>query len=301
MDTTTATITLDQALAQYRAEVFTARNFAPRTREEYARDLADLVRFLTERAGLRTVDALHLRHLEGYLAELDRRGLKGSSRRRKVAAIRSFCRFLTHWGYLAANPADRLIPPHREYEQPRVLTEAEYQRLQLAVAHEVRDAAIVELLLQTGLRLSEAARLTLSDVTLPGKISKEASGSAQIRGKGRRERTISLNWKACKALKSYLAVRPKGAADPHLFLTKFGAGMGPRAIQLLIEKHLRAAQIAGASVHTLRHTFATHHVKKGTSLKVVQDMLGHASLATTSIYVGLARELMDKQMQENAL
>src|SRR5207253_8219742 len=111
---------------------------------------------------------------------------------------------------------------------------------------------------------------------------------------------VTLNYKACKAVKAYLGVRPK-VVDQHLFLSKFMRGMGPRAIQRVIEKHLKEAEIPAAAVHTLRHTFATHHVKKGTNLRVVQEALGHSSLQTTSRYVSLAREVIDEQLEANAL
>jgi site-specific recombinase XerD len=171
------------------------------------------------------------------------------------------------------------------------------------VRYETRDAAIIELLLQTGLRLSEIARLRLSDIELPVKVTKEPGcvGSARINGKGRRQRIVTVNWKACKALKAYLAIRPKTAEDDHVFLTKFQRGIGPRSIELLVTKHLAEAGIRDACVHTLRHTFATHSAIKGTSLRVIQETLGHADLKTTSIYVGLARAEMDRQLQENAL
>jgi site-specific recombinase XerD len=94
-------------------------------------------------------------------------------------------------------------------------------------------------------------------------------------------------------------VRP--TASEALFITKFGKPVGPRAIQYLVAKYLSEAQIKGASVHTLRHTFATHHVAQGTSLRTVQEVLGHASLKTTSIYVQLAQEGMRRELQEHAL
>lgn len=97
-----------------------------------------------------------------------------------------------------------------------------------------------------------------------------------------------------------LSVRPK-ADDTHLFLTKFKKGIGPRGIEKLVEKYLKESGIPNASVHTLRHTFATHTIKKGTKLEVVRQALGHESLETTSIYVHLAREMMDRELQENAL
>jgi len=151
------------------------------------------------------------------------------------------------------------------------------------------------------MRLSELAGLRLKDVEVPKRLVKDGEvGSVRIIGKGRRERIVTLNFKAAKALKAYLAVRPK-VLDDRLFVSKFRVGLGERAIQRVVEKHLKEAKIEEASVHALRHTFATHHVRKGTNLRVVQEALGHASLATTGVYVHLARELMDKQLQENAL
>ncbi|MGB3346892.1 MAG: tyrosine-type recombinase/integrase [Candidatus Humimicrobiia bacterium] len=181
-------------------------------------------------------------------------------------------------------------------------TRKEYKRLQLAYSHETRDAAIIELLLQTGMRLSELVNLKVYDIELPKKITKEPFnvGSIHIIGKGRKERTITLNWKACKAIKTYLKVRPK-TDNKGLFITKFGKPVGPRGFQNVIKKYLEEANIKNASVHTLRHTFATHQIKKGTNIRVVQEALGHESLQTTSVYISLARKLMDKELQEHAL
>src|SRR5207237_1004644 len=133
-----------------------------------------------------------------------------NTRRRKVASIRSFFGFQHDAGVIPDDPARKLIPPARERLQPRVLTETEYKHLQLACAHETRDAAIIELLLQTGIRLSELARLTLQNVELPAKINREEGnvGSVYVYGKGRKDRTITLNWKVCKAIKAYLPIRP---------------------------------------------------------------------------------------------
>ena len=94
-------------------------------------------------------------------------------------------------------------------------------------------------------------------------------------------------------------MRPEGTSA--LFVTKFGQPIGPRAIQQLVRKHMAEVGISGASVHTLRHTFATHHVAQGTSLRTVQEVLGHASLKTTSIYVQLAQEAVRRELQAHAL
>jgi integrase/recombinase XerC len=101
-------------------------------------------------------------------------------------------------------------------------------------------------------------------------------------------------------LRAYLTIRRDAESD-RLFITKFGIGIGPRAIQNVVAKYLNDAGITRARVHTLRHTFAAHMVKKGTKLDVVRQALGHESLETTSIYVELAHEQMDKELQENAL
>ncbi len=242
-------------------------------------------------------------HLETYLASLDRRGLKGSTRRRKATSVRVFFRFLQQQGYLLGSPAEDLIPPAMEGQQPRFLTEVEYQRLLAAARHHPRDLAILELFLQTGIRRSELANLLLSDVELPAKFPRgeRVIGVLHVRsGKERKERTITLNDPACRALRSYLMNRPE-SDDPHLFLSKFRRGLGSWGIEDVVKKHLEAAGIRNASPHSLRHTFATQHVRRGTELPVVQAALGHENLATTSRYVGLVREQMDKRLQEHAL
>ncbi|MBI4499244.1 MAG: site-specific integrase, partial [Chloroflexi bacterium] len=127
-----------------------ARNLSPRTRREYRNDLTDLTAFLETRCDIHDAGRVTRTHLEAYLAELDHRGFTGNTRRRKVASIRSFFGFLEDSGSLSYNPARKLIAPERELRQRRVLTEAEYKRLQLAVNHETRDSALIELLLQTG-------------------------------------------------------------------------------------------------------------------------------------------------------
>jgi site-specific recombinase XerD len=232
----------------------------------------------------------------------DTRGYAGSSRRRKTYALKSFCAFLYRNDWTPKDISEDLIPPRAEQREPRVLSKAEYEGLLRACSHSPRDGAVVELLLQTGLRLSEVARLSLEDVQLPGRIARDSDtlGRVHIVGKGRKERWIPLNYKACRALKSWLDARDSVPSDA-LFITKFGKGLGPRAIQQLVGKYLDEAGIRGASVHTLRHTFATHHVAQGTSLRTVQEVLGHADLKTTSIYVQLAQEAVKRELQEHAL
>src|SRR5215211_3262348 len=295
-------LTLDQAAERFEFVHLAGRNLAATTRVEYLADLRDFAAFL-KGSGVDRVTAVAPAHLAGFLAELDRRKLKGSTRQRKATTLRIFFRFLVHQHYLLASPADELTPPEKESALPRFLSEAEYKRLLAAARHEPRDLAIIELLLQTGIRRLELVNLLLSDVQLPEKMPRgeKVLGQLTVRsGKGRKERRITLNDPACRALRSYLAVRPH-VDDPHLFLSKFRTGLGSWGVEDVVKKHLAIAGIEGASVHALRHTFATQHVRKKTELRVVQEAMGHESLATTSRYVGLVREQMDQRLQENAL
>lgn len=265
-------------------------------------DLHDLVQFL-EKSGLKRIGQVDRRHLEAYQADLDRRGYGGSTRRRRTSSVRSLFDFLRRDAYTDNNVAQRLIPPKAEQKQPRVLSEREYKDLLRACAHQTRDAAIIEFLLQTGLRVPELSRLARRDIELPARLkrSPDTVGVLHVRqGKGGRERYAAANYKACRALKAYLKTR-RDVEDNHLFVSKFRKPLGPRAFQNIVKKYLDEAGIEDASVHTLRHTFATHHVAKGTRPGTVQEALGHEDLNTTSVDVSLAREVMNKELQEHAL
>jgi site-specific recombinase XerD len=265
-------------------------------------DLEGLVQFL-ERAGVNRVGEVSLSQLERYQAELDHRGYTGSTRKRKTISIRSFFAFLYHDGFIANDISRRLIPPYSENTIPRVFTQAEYQRLLSACAHDTRDTAIIELMLQTGIRLSELIRLTIYDIDLPPTGGPETQEMGLVRivgGGGRKSRNLSLNSKACQALQAYLQTRPD-APTGILFINKFGTPLGPRGVQKLMQKYLNQAGIRGASVHSLRHTFGTHHAAKGTNLKTIQEVMGHQDIRTTEIYISLAKEMQRKELQEHAL
>jgi integrase/recombinase XerC len=276
--------TLEQAIDLFVTDGMPARNLSPETRKNYRHDLLDLLAFLKER-GASTLSDISLRHLEAYQAEMDHRDYSASTRNRKTHSIKSLFHFLHRLGITAHNIADKLIPPSVTKNEPRFLTEAEYQRLLRVCSHKPRDAAIIELFLQTGMRLSELARLQLHDIDIPKRITPEPDnmGSVRVRRKGGKVELIPLNHKACKAIASYLAVRPAIAGETPLFVSQFKRPLSTRAIQDRITKYLTEAGIQGASVHTLRHTMATHHVARGTDLKTVQETLGHADLKTTSI------------------
>jgi site-specific recombinase XerD len=276
------------------------RNFAEATRRGDGSDLRLFIGYLDETVGIETVREVERTHLQAYFAELDRRGLAGATRARKLAAMRSFFSYLENLGLAPTGPAAGIPRPKQEVRQPRVLTEPEYQGLRASCKNHRRDRAIIELFLQTGLRLSEVAALRVCDLELPTNSEERCIGAVRVTGKGRKQRTVTLNWKACEALGAYLDGRCTADYSP-VFPARTGARLTPRGIQRIVKKHMAEAAISGASVHTLRHTFATHMVKKGTNLRVVQEALGHTSLQTTSVYASLAREVMDQQLQANAL
>jgi integrase/recombinase XerC len=297
------TLTLDllECLFDYAGGYFRLRNFAQATRRGYLSDQLLFVRYLKGTCGVSRVTEVERTHIVEYLSRAERSGLRGRTRARKLAALRSFFGYLEEAGRIPASPVRGIPRPKQEAKVPRVLTEGEYGRLRAAAAADPRSRAIVELFLQTGIRLSEAATLTRNDVGLPEGQDLPAIGMLQVRGKGRKERTITLNSRACEAISAYLTTRADTERGAALFASRNGPGLTPRGIQRSIDKLMTSAGITGATVHTLRHTFATHMVRKGTNLRVVQEALGHSSLQTTSRYVALARELMDQQLEANAL
>lgn len=287
-----------EALDEYKASYMAARNLAARSRKEYSTDIAQFLGFL-ESLGVRDLKAVGPGHVESFLAKMDQQGLAGVSRRRKLTVVRIFLGWLKSRNQIAGNPAKKVRPPRAEGKEPRVLTKEEYERL-LAGVQKPRDRAIVQLLLQTGIRLAEIYRLTLSDLSLPKRVTKDTLGTLRILGKGRKTRTVLLNFKACEAVAAWLDVRP-GIGFDALFLSSRQRRLSPRQFQYLVGKYLTKASIKGASVHTLRHTFATHHIEMGTDLVTVQEFLGHKSLDTTKLYIGLAKKRQAQHIQDHAL
>lgn len=303
--TNTTPLTLEAGIGDFKAVYMPARNYSSRTREEYDSDLSDLARFLTSR-GIQTWQVVGLRDLQAYMADLDYRGLAPASRNRKTYSIKTLFGFLYQAGQLKKNVSGELIPPSIPHKDRRFLSEDEYQRL-LANIHSIRDRAIIEVFLQTGLRLSELVNLDTTDLELPKRVSKDPEnvGMIRVHRKRGKEVYLPLNWKACEALAAWLGIRRElireGNTDNALFVSKYRRRMTPRSIRYLVMKYLDRAGIHGASVHTLRHTMATHYLAKGGDLKSVQEMLGHESIETTQIYIGLAKKVQRRMVQEFAL
>ncbi len=149
-------LTFESAIELFETVYMASRNLSARTRVEYKTDVEQLATFLNTHGAVKPAH-VGLSQLQSFLADLDTKGLSGVTRRRKTASIRALFGFLATSGFIPHNPTQQLIPPEREYREPRYLTRGEYQALLQACSHDIRDAAIIELILQTGIQLSEVA------------------------------------------------------------------------------------------------------------------------------------------------
>jgi integrase/recombinase XerD len=254
---------------------------APRTVEAYRRDLTGVAEWLQRPVGTVTTE-----ELERYLAELRAQGLAATTIARRVAALRSFFRHQQLLGSRTDNPAAELDLPRRRRKLPRTLSPAEAERLVEAAngvaPRELRDRALVELLYGAGLRVSEVVGLDKASVDLDARLVRAV-------GKGSKERVVPIGRQAAEAVRRYLA-RGRPYLDrrhrPELFLNARGGPL-TRAGAFLILRGLAAkAGLEPERVHPhlLRHSFATHLLEGGADLRSVQEMLGHADLATTELY-----------------
>jgi site-specific recombinase XerD len=218
------------------------------------------------------------------------------TRKRKLASIRGFLKFLKDHQIIFGNPADTIEGPIREERDPAILLKTEYKALLQVAGGNKRDFAIVMLFLQTGLRVSELVNLKLQDVDFAGK-------ELTVRqGKGRKDRGVPLVGQALEALKSYLAVREKRSEYDNVFLARNGTSMDVRTVRYRIHKYYQEAGIKKkASVHTLRHTFATHQIHNGLKINQLKEVLGHRKMETTYKYVHLDRTNLRQEMEQGAL
>ena len=272
---------LDDFLAYLRA----VRRASPETITAYAADLTQFKVFW-QTAGSPSADGGLFRTYLGYLWQ------KGYSRRtiaRKLAALRSYYKYLVRTGVLQDSPLRGVGTPKLERRLPNFLTPEEARELltlpKVETPAGARDLAILELLYASGLRIAELQGLDVADV-------EAETGYCRVLGKGRRERLVPVGRPALSALQRYLATgRPRllRTPVPALFLNQRGGRLSIRGLRRIIEGYLRAVR-PGATPHTLRHTFATHLLDGGADLRSVQEMLGHRSLSSTQVYTHVTGE-----------
>ena len=230
-----------------------------------------------------------------YLSALAKRELTGIARARKMSAIREYFRFLEGVGVISKSPTTGIETPKREKNSRQYLRSDEYTKMLSLAGANPRDYAILQVFLQTGIRVSELANLKIADIDF-------IKPSITVRGKGSVEREIALEKKGVHALRSYLIVRGVDSVSQRVFLNYQGEPISERGIRKLVVKYRKEAGITKkASCHTLRHTFATYKAEKGVSAYQLQQWLGHANLNTTQIYVHLGKQNAKKIMQDTNL
>jgi integrase/recombinase XerD len=258
-----------------------AARLAPRTVEAYRRDLAHLAVWLGRSPAAATTD-----DLAAYVAQLRADGLAPTTIARRLAAVRSFFRHQVLLGARTDNPAANVVLPKRRRTLPRTLSPAEVERLIDAAAgttpRALRDQALAELLYGAGLRVSEAVSLDRQSVDLENRL-------VRCIGKGNKERIVPVGREATNALRRYLA-RGRPHLDrrhrPELFLNAHGGPLTRAGVFLVLRRLAAKAGLEPERIHPhlLRHSFATHLLEGGADLRAVQEMLGHADLATTELY-----------------
>jgi len=241
----------------------------------YGKDIEQLVSFLKELSRSNVHDVTK-EDIEAFLSKMTKNGYTPKSISRKLNSTRTFYRFLKANEYVADDPSLLVAHPKYQLGAPRILTPTEYRALRDAARNDSRMFAVIELLLQTGIRIGELASLKLSD------IQKDKLHIAAI--EKHEERMVFLNPRAQEALNKYLEIRPKATSE-HLFITKSGKPFLIRNIRTAVERYFRLAEIKNAKVNDLRHTFVAHHLKHGVSLVLISKALGHKKISTTERYL----------------
>lgn len=276
---------MDRLVDAFLDHLAVERGLAENTRIAYRQDLAKFMGFL-QRREIDHMNCVQCQHISEHLLAQRKRGLSTRSLSRQLAAIRMFCRFLVREKLLPADVTQtidspklwRLLPHTLTYDEVEHLLDAPRPRVRLGL----RDKAIFEVMYASGLRVSEVASLKLSDINLE-------AGFLRVLGKGNKERIVPVGKQAVNWLVRYLQEArssfTKADTIGEVFLSTRGKPLSRKTIWHLIKKYARAACIdKNITPHTLRHSFATHLLENGGDLRVIQEMLGHANIATTQIY-----------------
>lgn len=282
---------ISNLIRNYAEHIVTTRQLAVHTVRNYVNDLAPFVRFLDEKevVKLSTVDRLFLR---SYLAWLISGGFTRSSVSRKLSALKSFFQFLRHSSVIELDHTELMTAPKKDKKLPAIASNLDIDRLleqpDTNSDAGIRDRAVLELLYGAGIRVSEAYSVNVSDIDL-------ATREVRVIGKGSKPRIALFGESAGMWIKNYLNnVRPKfisRQSDSALWMNQSGGRLTTRSIQRIVKKYaLTAGLDPDFHTHSLRHSFATHLLDGGADLRVVQDLLGHTSPATTQIYTHVSAE-----------
>jgi len=278
---------LDKKIDQFLEYLKHEKHASLHTIEGYGRDLTQLASYLNKYGiELRGADNIILR---SFLAELYEKGIKKSTAARKLASIRSFFQFCIRKNWLKDNPAKVLTTPKQDKSVPSFLSE-EQMALFLDLPRservlDLRDRAILEFLYATGLRVSELVGIDPEDINFKELL-------VRVKGKGKKERIVPFGKSAERSLRAYLIKREKinkgKISSKAVFLNFKGGRLSTRSIERIVDKYIRHTAVKRKiSPHSLRHSFASHLLSRGADLRVIQELLGHESLATTQKYTHL--------------
>jgi integrase/recombinase XerC len=286
---------MQELFIKYRNYLEVEKNASPYTVRNYTSDLTDFLNFLRSRgtSSLREIDRSILRD---YLADLMERRFVKRSIARKLSAVRSLYRYLIREELVDTNPVKNTTSPRLDRRLPEFMTGDEMVRIiecpDITNPIGQRDRALLELLYASGIRVSELAGLNIENIDID-------SREIRVWGKGSKERVTLMGEPALKALQAYLAegrqtLSVKKATNA-LFINRYGSRLTQRSIQELLDKYALAVGIARKiHPHMVRHTFATHLLDGGADLRVVQELLGHASLSSTQIYTHVSKNQAKK-------
>jgi len=289
---------LDRSIDLFLMYIKVERGLAPNTVAAYAGDLQVFGDYAVKH-GVSEVEQVTPRWVVDYLLWLSRQGLSSRTQARRLVALRGLFKYLCGQHHLAQDPTAAVELPRLGRRLPSVLSTDEVERL-LAVPDRrtlrgLRDAAMLETLYATGIRVSELVHLRLSDLNLE-------RGYVMVMGKGSKQRLVPLGETAMELIEEYLAdVRPTwDQGHPGLFLTYLRRTMTRQGFWKVIKGHARQANISHPiSPHKLRHSFATHLLDHGADLRAVQEMLGHADISTTQIYTHVSQARLRKMYDEH--
>jgi integrase/recombinase XerC len=276
---------MNKEIAEFLAFLKHEKNASPHTIAAYGRDLREVAAYLKDRE-VRWDKASNV-VLRGFLAELHEKKRQKSTIGRKLAALRSFYDFCLRTKRTAENPAQMLATPRQDKRVPSFLTEDEAAELldlpRGTKPLNLRDQALLELLYATGIRVSELVGIDTGDIHFGERL-------VRVRGKGKKERIVPFGGKAREALEAYARARggliaKGGGGEAGFFVNYRGERLTTRSVERMVRKYIRQTAVRRKiSPHSLRHSFASHLLGRGADLRVIQELLGHASLATTEKY-----------------
>jgi integrase/recombinase XerD len=289
---------LDDAIDRYLLHAKVEQGLAKNTILAYARDLHAFAEYCAERE-LEQVQQVSSRTVVDFLLRQARAGLSSRSQARRLVAVRALFRFLCAERLLSRDPTASVEAPRTTRRLPVVLSAQEVERLLSAPDRKtplgLRDAAMLETLYATGIRVSELVGLRAADAHLQ-------NGYIKVTGKGSKQRLVPLGEAAVEAIEGYLAdVRPRwDRGHPALFLSARSRPLSRQGFWKRIRRHARTAGLpAHISPHKLRHSFATHLLDHGADLRAVQEMLGHADISTTQIYTHVCQARLSRLVREH--